>query len=147
MSVKKMLTVVCDNPHCVPHLELATTAHTTRRAVADAVAAGWTHSEGKRWTYCPACSRDGYAEPEDPYPEHTKLDAVADNSQACAEFTEWLQQEKGVVLCGGEPTTWGTYAPMVGFCLRDLLAEHFEINQAALETEKRAMLFDLRSKS
>ena len=35
---------------------------------------------------------------ESKYPEHEKLSAISDKSQACGEFIEWLGYEKGIVL-------------------------------------------------
>ena len=75
------------------------------------------------------------------YPEHIKLHAVRDKSQAIGEFLEWLNS-KGVVLCRQEEKG-------DGFCLTNTshtqyLAEFLEINLDMLEQEKKIMLDKLR---
>ena len=83
------------------------------------------------------------------YPEHEKLKEIQENSQACANFLDWLQNDKGVVL--------GKYKTIKDWDERDterllpthvniqnLLAEYFEIDQAKLEQEKRAILDEIR---
>lgn len=67
------------------------------------------------------------------YPEHAKLHAVKDKSQACGEFLRWLVEEKREF-------------EQTGFTgLQDLLAEFFEIDQNRLEREKQQMLEELRN--
>ncbi len=84
------------------------------------------------------------------YPEHEKLVAVKDKSQAIGEFMDWLQNTKGAVL-----RRWVQYtesadgfmfseprdalAPFRG-SIEDLLAEFFGIDPKRIEVEKRAML-------
>ena len=80
-------------------------------------------------------------EPE-AYPEHDKLRAVKDRSQACGEFLEFLG-EKGLILAeypeDGERLVPAQYrAPA-------LLAEFFDIDEDKLEEEKRKMLDTLRT--
>ncbi|HUV10815.1 MAG TPA: hypothetical protein VMX12_07525 [Acidimicrobiia bacterium] len=71
------------------------------------------------------------------YPEHAKLRAVADKSQAIGEFLdEWLPTQ-GIILAhvdrdGRVPS------------IQELLAEFFGIDRDKLEAEKRAMLESLR---
>lgn len=94
------------------------------------------------------------------YPEHDKLHAIADKSQACGEFFEWLgsnewtlcevhshtnceRDECGFWACGLDK---GEYFP-VRLSLNKLLAEFFDIDQDKLEAEKLAMLAELRSNS
>jgi len=75
------------------------------------------------------------------YPEHAKLRAVRDLSQAIGSFLEWLYQEKNLSLCTMLPTGefLASYqGPNV------LLAEYFEIDPAKLEDEKLAMLESIR---
>lgn len=74
------------------------------------------------------------------YPEHDKLHAVKDKSQAIGEFVEWLQ-EQGIHLA-----SWhnGTQLRPWHESIEDLLARHFEIDLAKLEAEKRAMLDKIR---
>lgn len=78
----------------------------------------------------------------DLYPEHTKLRAISDQSQACYDFIDWLGSEKGYRLCY-VPQRSGTYEP-VQHSMRGLLAEFFEIDVDKIETEKRAMIAQLR---
>jgi hypothetical protein len=81
----------------------------------------------------------------DPYPEHTKLHAVKDASQAQGEFIEWLSS-KGIFL--GEWVTYegndrAEFVPIRGR-ITSLLAEFHGINEDTLEKEKLAMLADIR---
>jgi hypothetical protein len=78
----------------------------------------------------------------DKWPEHTKLQAVREQSQACGEFIDWLQ-EHGYYL--GRYNDEGTrlYTHTVPK-LTDLLADHFGIDQKKLEAEKTAMLDEIR---
>jgi hypothetical protein len=86
---------------------------------------------------------------EPKYPEHEKLSAIRDKSQAQGEFIDWLSDEKHIYL--GE-----------NFCLKDkegdelwefsrshqsirkLLAEFHGIDEDKLEREKLAMLEEMR---
>ena len=74
------------------------------------------------------------------YPEHEKLEKIAATSQAIGEFLEWLE-EQGVVLCrfGGFDMAYPCRESK-----ETLLAQHFQINLAKLEAEKRAMIATLR---
>ena len=72
--------------------------------------------------------------PED-YPEHAKLNAVADKSQAIGEFIE----HAGFILCEPTGRELIPYAP-VGKSINELLADYFEIDLKVIEKEKRAML-------
>lgn len=106
------------------------------------------------------------------YPEHEKLAAVADESQAIGEFLDSCPY----VLCrvvpegnngepryidivtgetrekGGFDAEWNPayeswrehYAPIGS--IQDVLAEHFGIDRDALEREKREMLNAIRSR-
>jgi hypothetical protein len=73
------------------------------------------------------------------YPEHDKLAAVADQSQAIGEFLDlgrWT-------LC--ELREWEDARPSFEpVDIQGALAEWFEIDRDALEREKRAMLAELR---
>ncbi len=103
------------------------------------------------------------------YPEHDKLHAVNERSQAVGQFLEWLSE--GFVICqwskeimedkpcsqcdpdavrhlcyfccgtGTEPTCVrrAGFYP-AGKPIQEWLAEHFKIDQAKLEKEKLAML-------
>lgn len=89
-------------------------------------------------------------------PEHEKLAAVSDKSQACGEFIEWLQ---GQGLCLAEPHSHSEDCRYGGFkiCnlrdqelipaqrnMRRLLAEFFDIDEEKLEQEKQAILNQMR---
>ena len=99
------------------------------------------------------------ARPEVGYPEHEKLRAVSEKSQACGEFLDWLLGEKHYTLgkyhehtddCwdnDGEltcrtSTEFMFPAPVPR--ISKLLAEFFEISEDKLEAEKRAMLDEVR---
>ena len=73
------------------------------------------------------------------YPEHEKLNEVKDQSQAIADFLDWIQSEKGIVLAnyGNSDSNWLTPD---GTAKDRLLAEYFGIDLDALEAEKRVML-------
>jgi len=93
------------------------------------------------------------------YPEHDKLIAIQDQSQAIGEFLEWARIELGYSLgeyhehtqdcfdidggriCGMR--TEEMYA--VNMPVTNLLAKFFNIDQDKLEEEKRAMLKALRN--
>lgn len=76
------------------------------------------------------------------YPEHEKLRAVADQSQACGEFFEWLTERYTLAQWAGEKTL---YPASVN--IRKLLAEFFQIDEERLEDEKLAMLAALRKET
>lgn len=92
------------------------------------------------------------------YPEHEKLKAIADKSQVCGEFLEWLT--------GAQKYTLGEYHEHVdecyetgnkicdvstkklypaGYSLKRLLAKYFDIDEQKLEAEKLAMLEEQRA--
>jgi len=71
------------------------------------------------------------------YPEHEKLKAVKDRSQAIGKFIEWLETDKRMAICHNDGQGyWPTGTPIT-----KLLAEHFEIDLDRLEDEKRQMMF------
>lgn len=90
------------------------------------------------------------------YPEHNKLDAVHEKSQACGEFVNWLDEEKGLqclelreIVIDGEMRVEkdGTKVPRTTPMwvlpqenMQDMLAEFFGIDRDKLEAEKQAML-------
>jgi len=85
---------------------------------------------------------------ESRFPEHEKLKAISDKSQAIGEFVDWLGAVKGISLC---ELTQGRdrldeYHP-VRTSIRQLLAEYFDINEHRLDDEKRAMLDELRGQA
>lgn len=75
------------------------------------------------------------------YPEHDKLKAISDQSQAQGAFLDWLQSEKGYDLCGHEELDdyEAGWFP-VRESIQKLLAEYHEIDLNRLEEEKLAML-------
>lgn len=91
------------------------------------------------------------------YPEHQKLQAVKDKSQAIGEFLEWLQNTKGFRLAqwmkvpdesafaaeGDEVDDLVQKFPSV----EKLLAEYFQIDLGKLEQEKQAMLEQIRKQN
>lgn len=72
------------------------------------------------------------------YPMHAKLEPVAPLSQAIYDFLEWCG-ERNIVLAQQMPDDSEVFYPIL-VARRDLLAEHFEIDQQVLEAEKRQML-------
>lgn len=79
--------------------------------------------------------------PESEYPEHEKMAAVHEQSQAQGEFLEWLANAKGFVLCERNTLDWGDdrFVPADQNVER-LLAEYHDIDLEKVEAEKRAML-------
>jgi hypothetical protein len=83
------------------------------------------------------------------YPEHDKLRAVVDQSQAIGEFLEEFLPSKGIQLCSRMPVDDDSDELSLHFypiheSTRRLLAEFFGIDDDALEREKRTMLAVLR---
>lgn len=74
------------------------------------------------------------------YPEHDRLAKVAEKSQACGEFVEWLSGQ------GLQLGQWydHRFAPAT-YDIQALLAEFFEIDAKKIEKEKRKMLDDVRA--
>lgn len=92
------------------------------------------------------------------YSEHIKLHAIADKSQACGEFMDWLA-EQGWTLCeyhshkecardkdgfGWDCGLSSNELVPIHVPLVKLLAMFFEIDQDRIEAEKRQMLAVLR---
>lgn len=92
-----------------------------------------------------------------PRPEHEKLHAIKDKSQAIGEFVEWLGSE-GIVLaryhahdenCLNEHGRLGCGMSRERLypehlAIRKMLAHYFGIDEDRLEAEKRAMLDEIR---
>lgn len=86
------------------------------------------------------------------YPEHVRLAAVNDKSQVIGEFLDWMS-DQGIVRAErfkgskeGESYE-GEFDDVLLPSNRnviELLAEFFEIDRDALETEKRQMLTKMR---
>lgn len=86
------------------------------------------------------------------YPEHDKLTAISDESQAIGEFIE----TSDYTLCelksfteplndAGDTYETGPQFVPVAKSIQQVLADYFGIDLAKIETEKRAMLDALRS--
>lgn len=97
---------------------------------------------------------NGYCAPT--IPEHNKLKAISDKSQAIGDFIEWTRaslcvphhhedhcrsDDTGRLMCG---MSEGEYEEL-RTPIRKLLADYFGIDEQRLEDEKRAMLEELRS--
>jgi hypothetical protein len=97
------------------------------------------------------------------YPEHDKVVAIQEKSQACGEFFEWLQQEKDIHLAKYHEHTDECYIDLeehedykrhCGMCegvlyptnpnLLELLYEFFGIDRKKFEQEKEDMLAEMR---
>lgn len=81
------------------------------------------------------------------YPEHEKLKAIADKSQAIGDFLEWATQTHGLWLAEPVPNSLHGYFAPTGKRTVGLLAEFFDIDEDKIEAEKRAMLAALRGES
>lgn len=82
---------------------------------------------------------------DDEYPECSKAVAVQDQSQAIGAFLEWLF-DKGLQLARVEDAYGPDHGELVPVykTITEVLAEYFEIDLKKMETEKRAMLAELR---
>lgn len=78
------------------------------------------------------------------YPEHDRLRAIADKSQAIYDFLTWAHEERGMVLCESAGHIRGEYYPALT-SRQKLLAEFFEIDLNKIEHEKRSMIDHLRA--
>ena len=78
---------------------------------------------------------------DDRHPEHEKLKAISDTSQAIGEFLSWLQVE-GMTIC--QLGRYEEFSP-IRTSISTLLARYFEIDEQKLEREKAAMLADIRA--
>lgn len=79
------------------------------------------------------------------YPEHDRMRLISDESQSIGRFLDWLQDEKGCVICQSDEIFPGEfeYAPIRTPPER-LLAQYFDINLDVIENEKQQMLEELR---
>lgn len=79
------------------------------------------------------------------YPEHEKLEAIKDESQAIGAFLDWLQNERQptLQLCAVTNHTDHPFQPIY-FGIQELLAEYFDINLKKIEAEKNKMLKEIR---
>lgn len=76
------------------------------------------------------------------FPEHKRMKAVSEKSQAIGGFLDWLQNERGLVIA-----YWNDWDELVptSASIQRLLAEYFEIDLDKVEAEKQEMLEILRS--
>lgn len=81
--------------------------------------------------------------PKPEYPQHEKLRVVADQSQMCGEFIEWLGT-KGINLAEWDGETGRMYPTHQS--TTPLLAEFFGIDLKALDAEKAAILKAFRER-
>lgn len=103
------------------------------------------------------------------YPEHEKLSAVKDESQAIGEFLDWLkggfEGSPGYEICEHHDGDYSEAALIadalsgretekefdpsgfrpIGATIPQLLARYFNIDQEKIESEKREMLAKLRA--
>lgn len=86
----------------------------------------------------------------DPYPEHTRLSAIHDKSQAIGEFLEWLG-DNGYSICEFQearsidhPDATDGFYPLHR-SIQSWLAQYFQIDPAKIEREKRQMLDEIRA--
>ena len=79
------------------------------------------------------------------YPEHEKLKALNGANETVGDFITWLR-ESGMEICDHDEHWDGdlTYNPVFK-PIEKLIAEFFDIDQAALESEKRQMLDEMRA--
>lgn len=75
------------------------------------------------------------------YPEHDKLLAIKDQTQAIGEFLDWLHDDKGISLTKRDG--FGDLVP-VATHWEPLLAEWAGIDRDRLECERRRMLEVMR---
>ena len=77
------------------------------------------------------------------YPEHDKLEAVVEQSQAIGEFLDVFLPSKNIHF--GRPSAFeGGGLNPIHINIQELLAEFFGIDRDKLEMEKEAMLDEIR---
>jgi predicted RNA-binding protein (virulence factor B family) len=79
----------------------------------------------------------------DKYPEHEKLAAIKDKSQAIGEFLDFGLGKQGIILAQFDEETdqlWPTHRSIT-----DILAAYFGIDQKKIDAEKAQMLDELRA--
>jgi len=85
---------------------------------------------------------------DEKYPEHTKLRAIADDSQKIYNFIQWLSEHDAkICTLDKRDQRWPGFVLEDGrqtVQITDILAAYFEIDQRKIETEKRGMLADMR---
>jgi len=78
---------------------------------------------------------------QEKYPEHEKLKALGERRATVQDFLDFLLDEAELELC--EMDRFERFMPQAE-TREQLMARYFEIDLAVLETEKRAMLDELR---
>jgi hypothetical protein len=78
------------------------------------------------------------------YPEHNKLKAIREKSQAVGEFLDWLPEE-GITLCSFSDENEHYYPCQL--TIQQLLAKYFQIDLEVLEKEKQHMLEEIRAQN
>ena len=82
------------------------------------------------------------------YPEHEKLMAISEKSQAIGDFLAWLEEGGlGEEIGSVEMAQYGRHQidlMPLGMPKTDLLARYFDIDLSKIEDEKRAMIAALQ---
>jgi hypothetical protein len=80
------------------------------------------------------------------YPEHDKLSAIKDKSQAIYEFLSWVDEKHGVMLADdGHGQMYPVYYGVDNATVKEWLAEFFEIDLDKIEAEKNFMIDQLNT--
>lgn len=79
------------------------------------------------------------------YPEHDKMAAIKELSQAVYDFIEWLPSQDCMIgqMVQYEDRDEPVFVPYYG-SIKELIAKHFGIDLDKIEQEKRVMLDALR---
>lgn len=77
------------------------------------------------------------------YPEHQKMKAVKERSQAIGEFLDWAQSE-GLYLARYDERFHDETLRAISEPFEHILARHFNIDLNKIEEEKQAMIEQLR---
>lgn len=80
------------------------------------------------------------------YPEHDRLSAVADESQAIGAFLDWLTSEAGYrIIRWVDDPDYNEPVPVGWDGITKTLARYFNIDLVKIEREKEQMLERLRA--
>jgi len=77
------------------------------------------------------------------YPEHEKLRAVVDQSQAIHEFLNWLSDTKSIFLAEWDESDDACASP-TSYRITGLVAEFLNIDEKKLSDEKDQMVKEMR---
>jgi hypothetical protein len=103
-----------------------------------------THLGDKKLPMHPAMSRQlEEEERRKKYPMCTRLNAHAKDRRQIMDFLDWLRTEKGVTLCTSTGKSWNGYESL-GTSDESLAHQYLEIDEKALEAERRQMLEELQ---